>query len=210
MMVKIEDLTHLQLDVLKEIGNIGAGHATTALSQLLAEKIEMTVPDVSIMPLNEVSEVLGGPEKLVVGIYMRVFGDAPGKIIFLFTPIEALTLTDMALKWKVGTSQSLREFEESAMKEIGNIMTGAYIYALTKLTGFNLLTSVPAFACDMVGAIVNTALMDLGVVGDYTLLIKTQFSLTHRKINGHFFLVPDPGSLELIMDALGVGPICKK
>lgn len=209
-MVKIENLNQFQLDALKEVGNIGAGHATTALSQLLSEKIEMSVPDVAIMPLGQVSDVLGGPEKLVVGIYMRVFGDAPGKIIFLFTPIEALTLTDMALKWKVGTTQSLREFEESAMKEIGNIMTGAYIYALTKLTGINLLTSVPAFACDMVGAIVNTALLDLGVMGDYSLLIKTQFSLTHRKINGHFFLVPDPGALELILSALGVGTLWKK
>ncbi len=206
----LKNLDHTQLDILKEIGNIGAGHAATALSQLIFEKIEMTVPDVSIMPLGEVSNMSGGAEKEVVGIYMRVLGDAPGKIIFLFSIPEACTLVDMILKHPAGTTKKFGEFEQSALKEVGNIMTGAYLYALTNLTGLHQLSSVPSFACDMVGAIVNTALADLGVIGDYALLIETQFSLTGRNINGHFFLVPDPGALEIILGALGVGPTCQK
>jgi chemotaxis protein CheC len=79
-MIGFEYLNNIQLDALKEVGNIGAGHAATALSQILSEKIEMTVPNVSIMHLNQVCEVMGGPEQVATGIYMRVFGDAPGKL----------------------------------------------------------------------------------------------------------------------------------
>lgn len=206
----LRNLDHTHFDVLKEIGNIGAGNAATALSQLVSEKIEMTVPDVSIMPLGAVSDILGGAEREVIGIYMRVFGDAPGKIIFLFPLQEAGALVDLILRCPKGTTQEFHDFEQSALKEIGNIMTGAYLHALARLTGLQQLSSVPSFACDMVGAIINTALIDLGMIGDYALLIETQFSLTDRKINGHFFLVPDPGSLEIILGALGVGPTWQK
>jgi chemotaxis protein CheC len=209
-MFTMKDFDQTHFDVLKEIGNIGAGHAATALSQLVSEKIEMTVPDVSIMPFGAVSDILGGAEREVIGIYMRVFGDAPGKIILLFPLQEACMLVDMILRYPKGTTQEFHDFEQSALKEIGNIMTGAYLHALTRLTGLQQLSSVPSFACDMVGAIINTALIDLGIIGDYALLIETQFSFTDRKINGHFFLVPDPGSLEIILGALGVGPACRK
>lgn len=202
-MTKIGDLSNFQLDVLKEIGNIGAGHAATALSQLISEPITMTVPNVSLVSLAEVSEILGGAEQLVVGIYTRMFGDVPGKIIFVFAEAEAMTLAGM-LTGKNDKSQALNDYEKSALKEIGNIMTGAYLYALTKLTGYNVLSSVPILANDMVGAILNTALLEFGIIGDYALFIQTQFSLTQRKINGHFFLVPDPGALDLLLNALGV------
>lgn len=202
-MTKIGDLNNFQLDVLKEIGNIGAGHAATALSQLISEPITMTVPNVSVVSLAEVSEILGGAEQEVVGIYMRMFGDVPGKIIFVFAEEEAMTLAGM-LTGKNDKPQALNDYEKSALKEIGNIMTGAYLYALTKLTGYNVLSSVPILANDMVGAILNTALLEFGIIGDYALFIQTQFSLTQRKINGHFFLVPDPGALDVLLNALGV------
>ncbi len=208
-MQKIADLNNFQLDVLKEIGNIGAGHAATALSQLLSEPITMTVPNVSVVSLSEVSEILGGAEQQVVGIYMRVFGDVPGKIIFVFTEGEALTLAGM-LTGSKKTIEALGDYEKSALKEIGNIMTGAYLYALTKLTGYNVLSSVPILANDMVGAILNTALLEFGIIGDYALFIQTQFSLTQRKLNGHFFLVPNPDALDALLNALGVEVEWKK
>lgn len=203
-MIKFEELNHHQLDTLKEVGNIGAGHAATALSQILLEKIRMTVPAVSIISLTNAVEVLGGVEQRVVGIYMRVFGDAPGKIVFIFTQGEAFTLIDNIAGIKHTAPETFGDYEVSALKEITNIMTGAYLYAMTNLTGLNYFSSVPAFACDMAGAILNTVLLDLGLMGDYALLIETQFSLslTQRKINGHFFLIPDGDSLDLILNSL--------
>ncbi len=209
-MIKVEDLSSFERDVLKEIGNIGAGHAATALSQLLSEKINMSVPAVTIMPLERVSELLGGPEELVIGIYMRVFGAAPSKIISVFSVEDALFLVDKLTGNKFGETKQIGEFEESALKEISNIMTGAYLYALIQLTGFTLLPSVPAFACDMAGAILNSALLDCAVLGDHALIIETQFSITERQIDGHFFLVPEPGALTTILKALGVDPSWEK
>jgi len=208
-MVTIENLSHLHLDVLKEIGNIGAGHAATALSQLMAERIEMTVPNVSILSLNKVSDFLGGPEKIVVGIYMKVFGDAPGKIMFLFNYDDAQALvhavTSKTLLGVMDGEVDKEELEQSVLQEISNIMTGAYLNAISRLTGLNMISSVPAYACDMAGAIINSALLDFGMVGDYAMLIDTQFKMTEEKMDGHFFLIPDPGSLQVILEAMGVG-----
>jgi len=208
-MVTIENLSHLHLDVLKEIGNIGAGHAATALSQLMAERIEMTVPNVSILSLNKVSDFLGGPEKIVVGIYMKVFGDAPGKIMFLFNYDDAQALvhavTSKTLSGVMDGEVDKEELEQSVLQEISNIMTGAYLNAISRLTGLNMISSVPAYACDMAGAIINSALLDFGMVGDYAMLIDTQLKMTEEKMDGHFFLIPDPGSLQVILEAMGVG-----
>lgn len=203
-MVTIENLTTIQRDVLKEIGNIGAGHAATALSQLMSERIDMTVPNVSILPLSKVSEYLGGPEEIVVGIFMRMYGDAPGKIIYLFNQDDAINLVNLATQRNLSDAEMFQDEDQSTLQEISNIMTGAYLNAISRLTGLNMLSSVPAYACDMAGAIINSVLLDLGMVGDYALIIETQFSMTCQKFNGHFFLIPDPGTLEVILKTLGV------
>jgi len=203
-MVTIENLSNVHLDVLKEIGNIGAGHAATALSQLMSERIEMTVPNVSILTLSKVSDFLGGPEKIVVGIYMKVFGDAPGKIMFLFNYDDAQTLVKIVTSKTLPGDVEIEDLDQSVLQEISNIMTGAYLNAISRLTGLNMLSSVPAYACDMAGAIINSALLDFGMVGDYAMLIDTQFKMTQEKMDGHFFLIPDPGSLQVILEAIGV------
>ncbi|HOJ77433.1 MAG TPA: chemotaxis protein CheC [Bacillota bacterium] len=202
--MKIEDLNSTQLDVLKEIGNIGSGHAATALSQLLLDKIEMTVPNVKILPLEEVSNYLGGAEELVVGIYMKVFGDAPGKLMYIFKNGDAQKLVNMVADSNLLEMEHYQDYEQSVLEEISNIMTGAYLNALTKLTNLTMLSSVPAYSCDMAGAIINSALLDLGMLGEYALLIETRFSTTTQQLDGDFFLIPDPGALEVILEALGV------
>jgi len=172
-MIRVEELNLMQRDALKEIGNIGAGHAATALAQLLRERINMTVPGVSIVPLSDLHKVLGGTEELVVGIYMKVFGDVPSKLIFLFRHNEAAMLVNMILGTTLKSVTDFSDFEESVLREISNIMTGAYLNALGVLTDLNFLPSVPAYACDMSGALLDAALLDGGVIDDYALLIET-------------------------------------
>lgn len=203
-MIRLEDLNFLQRDVLKEIGNIGAGNAATALAQFIRERIDMTVPDVSIVPLSKLHEVLGGSEELVVGIYMKVYGDAPSKLIFLFNHSEAVMLVNKVLGSNLENTVEFGDLEESVLREISNIMTGAYLNAIMIMTNLNLLASVPAYACDMSGALLDAALLDGGIIEEYALLIETQFSLIHRQINGHFFLVPEPGALDALLAVLGV------
>src|SRR5690554_3166666 len=205
-MESINKLNPIQMDAIKEVSNIGAGHAATVLSQLMKEKVTMTVPQVNLIALSDVCDILGQPEDPMVGIYLRVFGDAPGKILYLFPREEALFLAGFLLdeEKEEGNGNILGELEISALKEIGNILTGAYVYAFSNFTKLNMISSVPALTFDMVSAILNTVLVDLGAGGDYALLIETKLAACEVDITGHFFLVPDAGSLSTILKALGV------
>lgn len=198
------NLTPLQLDALREVGNVGAGNAATALSQIINSKIDMTVPQVAILPLGDVPDVVGGPDAMVAGVYLRVFGPAPGSILFLLPRDSALYLVDMLMGRERGFTQHLDSMDESALLEIGNILAGAYLNALSFFTKFTLLPSIPALAMDMAGAILSVILIQLGQMGDHALVIETEFSSEGDGVKGHFFLIPDPGSLGTILTAIGV------
>ena len=198
-------LDALQLDALREIGNVGAGNAATALSQLINKKINMSVPKVSVAPISDVPDLVGGPETLVAGVFLRVFGEAPGSILFLLPKDSAFALIDTLMQRSERTKYEMTEMDQSALKEIGNILAGSYLNALAHFTQITLLPSIPALAIDMAGAILSLILIQLGQVGDYALVIETEFSAdTDNDIRGHFFLIPDPGSLGIILDAIGV------
>ncbi len=198
-------LSSLQLDALKEVGNVGAGNAATALSQIINRKIDMTVPQVAILPLGDVPDVVGGPEIMVAGVYLRVFGPAPSSILFLLPRESAFTLVDMLMGRERGMTDHLDSMDESALLEIGNILAGAYLNALSFFTKFTLLPSIPALAMDMAGAILSVILSQLGQMGDHALVIETEFSTEgDGGVKGHFFLIPDPGSLGTILAAIGV------
>lgn len=197
-------LSALQLDALREIGNVGAGNSATALSQIINRKIDMTVPQVAIMPLNDVPDVVGGPDAMVAGVYLRVFGPAPSSILFLLPRESAFYLVDMLMGREQGSTKSLTSMDESALMEIGNILAGAYLNALSYFTNLTLLPSIPALAMDMAGAILSVILAQLGQMGDHALVIETEFTTDNDGVKGHFFLIPDPGSLNTILTAIGV------
>ena len=200
----IMQLNPTQMDALREIGNVGAGNSATALSQIINHRIDMNVPEVSIVPLGDVPDLVGGPEAMVVGVFLRVYGQAPGNILFLLPAESAFYLVDMLMGKKRGETQNLDFLDESALMEIGNILAGAYLNALFNLTKLSLLPSIPALAMDMAGAILNVVLIQLGQMGDHALVIETEFTTDEDGIKGHFFLVPDPGSLDTILTAVGV------
>jgi chemotaxis protein CheC len=199
-------LSPLQLDALREIGNVGAGNAATALSQLINKKINMTVPRVSVAPISEVPDLVGGAERLVAGVFLRVFGEAPGSILFLLPRESAFALVDTLIERPNRVNYQMSELDESALKEIGNILASAYLNAFEHFTRISLLPSIPALAIDMAGAILSLILIQLGQVGDYALVIETEFSAGtgNDDVCGHFFLIPDPGSLATILNAIGV------
>lgn len=197
-------LSAMQLDALREIGNVGAGNSATALSQIIQRKIDMTVPQVAIMPLADVPDVVGGPDAMVAGVYLRVFGPAPGSILFLLPRESAFALVDMLMGRECGHTQNLNSMDESALMEIGNILAGAYLNALSFFTNLTLLPSIPALAMDMAGAILSVILSQLGQLGDHALVIETEFTTEVEGVKGHFFLIPDPGSLSIILSAIGV------
>ncbi|HEX3033453.1 MAG TPA: chemotaxis protein CheC [Bacillota bacterium] len=197
-------VTPLQKDILKEVSNIGAGCAATALAQLVKRKIVMTVPGVNIVPLVDVADSVGGADRKVVGIFLRAEGVAPCNLLFLLSIESAHLLVDMMLDRELGTTQVLEDFNLSALQEVGNMVAGAFMNALFQFTNLKFSPSVPAIAVDMAGAMLNTVLYQHGFAGDYALMIETEFAEQVRKISGSFFMFPDPGSLTTILSALGV------
>lgn len=197
-------LSKNQLDALCEIGNVGAGNSATALSQIINKRIDMDVHKVSIVPLGDVPDMVGGPDAMVVGVFLRVYGAAPSNILFLLPKESAFYLVDTLLGKKRGDTQQLDFMDESALMEIGNVLAGSYLNALFNFTNLSLLPSIPALAVDMAGAILSVVLIQLGQMGDHALVMETQFRCEDEDISGHFFLVPDPGALETILAAVGV------
>lgn len=204
MINDFSDLTGLQIDALREIGNIGSGNAATALATMLNSKIDMSVPQISILPFSEVPETVGGADTVVVGIFLRVHGSANANILFLLSMDKALLLVDLLMGRQPGETQLLGEIEMSAMSEIGNIIAGTYLNALAMFTQLTLLPTVPAMGIDMAGALIDAVLAQFGEIGDYVLLLETQFIKGDQDVIGHFFLLPEPGALDTILNALGV------
>lgn len=198
------NLTPVQLDALREIGNIGAGNSATALSQVLNKKIDMNVPKVSLVPIEDVPDLVGGPDAIIVAVFLRVYGKAPGNILFLMPRENALLMVDDLMGRPRGTTQQFDDMDMSALKEVGNILTGSYLNAFFHFTNIAMLPSIPALAVDMAGAILNIVLVQLGQMGDHAMVIETKFLAEDDSVNGHFFLVPDPGSLGTLVKAVGV------
>lgn len=199
-------LSEIQLDALREVGNIGAGNAATALSQMMNAKVDMTVPQVDILLFNEMLEKLGSEEEIVVAVLLKVFGDAPGNILFL---IEESKSKDFASAMLQGFSSNVEINDEifmSLFQEIGNILGNSYINAISKLTGLSLITSVPAVAVDMLVAILTTSFMDAEQFSDYVLAIDTNFidENQNSESGGKFFYIPKPDSLNKILVNLGL------
>lgn len=195
-----QDLTPLQLDALREVGNIGTGNAATALSQLINKKVDMTVPAINIVPFDDIFSSIGGDE-IVVGVIVRVLGDIPGNILFVFEKDTALGLVEILTGMK---EEYLSEMGNSVICEIGNIISSSYMNAISKFTGLTVVPSVPAVTYDMLGAILSTTFIESGQFDDYVLDIETVFVQNNSEISGHFYYVPMPGSLEKILNTLGI------
>lgn len=197
----VESMSERYFDVLKEIGNIGAGNATTALASLLQCKVDMKVPQVKLLEFSEVGAMLGGEETIMAGVYLAIEGDIQGSIMFLVKEDVAMHLVkklmgDMAVEIR-------GEMETSALKEISNIITGAYLNALSTLTNLKIYPSVPALTIDMAGAILSVPAIEFGALGDKLLLIQSQIS-DDIDIDGFFIMVPDMESYEKILSSLGL------
>ncbi len=199
------NLNNVQLDTLKEISNIGMGHAATALSQMIGQRVYLKVPHVTITEIGQVPEHLGGAEKLMVGITLQILGDARGSIMLLF-PQESAHRLLRSLLGREEKGLILNEIAVSALKEVGNILASAYLSALGNLLHKTLIPSVPLLAYDMAGAVVDYVLIELSQTGDLALMVETDFYGDPNQefgIKGHFFLLPDPATLDIFLSAIG-------
>ncbi|MBD5136374.1 MAG: chemotaxis protein CheC [Lachnospiraceae bacterium] len=209
--IDLNDLSSMQYDVLKELGNIGAGNATTALSQLVNAKIDIGVPQVRLLGFDEISTIIGSEEKVMVGILLMLSGDVQGIMMFLMDPEVSKNLSKLLMGGFGVEGEPEDEFtdmEKSAVMEIGNIIAGAYLRSLGELTNLTIDVSVPMLQIDMAGAILSVPAIEFGKIGDKVLLIETAFDDEKVKedlnIKGYYILVPELESYEKILSSLGV------
>lgn len=201
--MNLDQVTENYYDVLKEIGNIGAGNAMTALSQMLQCKVDMRVPQVRLLEFQEVGEMIGGEEQIMVGVFLGVEGDITGSMMFM---VEEKSARHLIQKITMGMLAAGGEFDEmglSAMKEVGNIITGAYLNSLSTLTNLKIFPTPPALTVDMAGAILSVPAIQFGIYGDKILMIESRF-YDEIELDGYFILIPDMESYAKILAALGL------
>jgi len=203
--VKLDSMDSMQFDVLKEIGNIGAGNATTALSKMLNVKVDMKVPKIDLLEFKDLSEIIGGAENIVVGILLTLEGSVDGMIMFIIEKESAHQIVNMLMAGMGGDGgEDFSEMEISALHEIGNIIAGAYLSSLSSLTNLTIISSVPYMSIDMAGAILSVPAIEFGKISDKALLIETEFGDKEKEVNGYFILIPTLESYNTILTSLGL------
>ena len=200
----LDNLNDLQFDVLKEIGNIGAGNATTALAKMMNMKIDMNVPRVDLVPFTNLPDIFGSPEEVLAGILVQLDGDIKGMMMFLVKEKSAHNLVNSLMGGMIQSSgDGFSDMELSALGEIGNIIIGAYLSAMSNLTSLKISSSVPYISIDMAGALLSVPAIEFGKLGDKVLLIETQFGELGF-VNGYFLMVPELESYDAILSSLGM------
>jgi len=201
----IRSLKALQLDALREVANIGAGHAATALSQMIGGTIMISVPTINVSRLEEVPPQITAPEEPVAAVLMHMLGDLTGRTLLVFPKPTAARLASLMLR-RPDSPEELGEMEQSAIKEAGNILSSAYMNALSDFMGMMLLPSPPSLAIDMSTAVLTTAYLQFGTDRDYVFCVESEFYMKDldEHLRGFFLLLPDVASLQAILRAVRV------
>lgn len=196
-------LNSMQLDMLKEVTNIGAGNAATALADIMSDRVSMSVPDLQITGIGQIADVLGGPENEVVGILLSVTNDMQGMLMFILEKQLTHKLLSLLLNKEITSWDQIDDMDMSMFKEIGNIIAGAYVNSLATMTDLDIRISTPEIALDMVGAILSYPATIFGSIGDTVLFVKEDFDSGDTKITCHLLIIPLPESLQMILRRLG-------
>ncbi len=202
--MRLDSLTPLQLDALREVGGIGAGHAATALSQLVDRPISLEVPRLEILDLAQVPHVFGGPERLVGAVYARLLGDLSGGVLFMAGRAAALAIVDLMHGHEVGTAKSMGHDEEALFRHVASILISAYLAAIARLADLDVLPSAPAMAFDMAGALLEGIIAEVGMESSQAVLVRTSFVDESHTVDAALFFVPNPDSLAVILGRLGI------
>ena len=200
----VRELNALQHDALREVANIGAGHAATALALMTDRRVMISVPRSTITPLEDVPALLGDPQDVVAAVLMHVHGDLTGRLLVLLPVADAKLLCDLLLHRPAGSTLEFGALEQSGLTEVGNIVGSAYLTALTAFMGMMLLPSVPSLAIDYCGAVLSTAHLGFGQDRDFVFCVETDFHFhdIDRILRGQVLLLPDLAALQAILDAI--------
>lgn len=199
----LDNVNEMYMDVLKEIGNIGAGNATTAIAGMLGTQMKMNVPSVKLMDASKLGDAICPEEETIVGIFLEVKDGITGSMMFIMKMESAHFLVNKLMGREQMYNEPFDEMDLSAMKEIGNIIAGSYLSALAGMTNLVISPSVPYIAVDMAASILSVPAIQFGQYGDNALFIETEFG-DDVLMDGYFILMPEPESYTKILSALGI------
>jgi chemotaxis protein CheC len=197
-------LSEPQFDALREFGNIGSAHAATSLSMMIGKDIEMRVPELEIMPLTAVSSFVD-PDGPAVGLYFKLLdGDCRdnGHVFLIFPEDSALKMSDMLFMREVGTTRQITEEEQSALMEVGNVLLSSFGDASAELLGITMLPSPPEYRFGMARSMIDAVAHSVGSPASRAIAFKTALSDTARLVKGYLVLLPEPATLEIILELL--------
>jgi chemotaxis protein CheC len=203
-MYTYDNLNDSHIDVLREIGNIGAGNAATSLSVMLDTQVDMTLPKVNIVGFDDVAEAVGGAEALCYGVLVTLSGEVDGMIMFILDKKFAHKILNVLMGESYTSFNEMSDFSLSAIKEVGNILSASYVNSIAELTGLRIELSIPFVSIDMAGAMLSVPLSKFGRVGDKVLFIEENFSSKNETVMSHMVLFAEMDSLELILGKLGL------
>lgn len=196
-------LTPRQLDALREVANMGAGHAATALSQMTGQQIMISVPQLTVASIDDIPNQIAAPEEPVAAVLMRMEGDLTGLTLLVFPHPIAMRVAGLMMRKPV---TALGPIEESAIREAGNILSAAYLNALADFMKMTLLPSPPSLAVDMSDAVLSSTFVESAQGATQVMCVESEFHLheAQEKLRGFFLLLPDPASLRLILKTIHV------
>ncbi len=198
----LQEINENYIDVLKEIGNVGAGNAMTAIASMLSIKVNMHVPQVQLLEISKLGAVICPEEEVVVGIFLEIGSDIQGSMMFMMRMGPAKYLVNRLMGRDPDYAGDFTEMDLSALKEIGNIIAGSYLSALATMTNLVITPSIPYISIDMAASLLSVPAIEFGQYGDYVLLIETEFG-NQVVLDGYFILMPDQESYDKILTALG-------
>lgn len=198
------ELNEIHIDILKEIGNIGAGNAATSLSQMLSKRIDMNVPEVSLLNYDDVIDSIGGAENVVVGILVSFEGDIDGVILFLLKKEFVHLILNSLLGTELNSFEQISEMEMSALSEIGNIMVSSYVNSISSLTSMTIDITVPSLNIDMSGALLDAVTAEFSQAADKVIFIREKYFCQDETIYSHMLLLPSMTSLKILLKRFGI------
>lgn len=199
----INNLSSMHLDILKEVGNIGSGNAATSLSGMISSSVLMGVPEVKTLYYNNVVNMLGGAENIVVGLLIRFSGDINGVMMYILSFQFASEIINEIYGKELKSIDEFNEMDISTISELCNIMGGSYLNAISQMTGLTIKPSVPSFCADMVGAIMSAPLVEFESIGDKVIFIDDNFRIKGADLQSNMIVIPDNNSLKLLFRSLG-------
>ena len=199
----LEEVNDMYVDVLRELGNIGAGNATTAISSMLGIRIDMNVPKVELVEASKLGSAICPEDEIIVGIFLEVQTDIEGSMMFLLKMDSAQYLVNKLMGRDISYQKEFDEMDLSALKEIGNIIAASYLSALSTITNLVITPSIPYISVDMAASILSVPAIQFGQYGNNALLIETEFGSDYM-IGGYFILMPEEDSYAKILESLGI------